>query len=215
MKSDQKKAELYRWASLLALITIFYNVAEGMISVFFGIGDETIALLGFGVDSFVEVVSGVGIWHMTRRLKQSGDSTPDIFEKRALRITGTAFYILAFSLAAGVMVNIMQDHKPETTFWGIVIAMISILLMLVLIHYKLKVGKQLDSQAIIADARCTKTCLYLSIVLLLSSAGYELTGIGWLDSAGAILIAVISAREGREAFEKTRGEACSCATCCS
>ena len=82
--------------------------------------------------------------------------------------------------------------------------------MWLLIHYKVKVGKQLKSQAILMDATCTKTCLYLSFVLLLSSAGYELTNIGGLDSMGAILIAVFSFKEGRESFQKARG-----ITCCS
>ena len=71
-----------------------------------------------------------------------------------------------------------------------------------LIHFKVKAGKELDSEAILEDANCTKTCLYLSFILLMASAGYELTGIGGIDSIGAILIAVFSFREGRESFEK-------------
>jgi divalent metal cation (Fe/Co/Zn/Cd) transporter len=88
--------------------------------------------------------------------------------------------------------------------------------MWILIHYKIKVGKQLNSHAIIADANCTKTCLYLSVILLLSSAGYELTGIGGLDSLGAILIAGLSLREGREAFQKAQGKiTCHCNDDCN
>ncbi|MEK7852009.1 MAG: hypothetical protein AAB275_08995, partial [Deltaproteobacteria bacterium] len=62
--------DLYQWANTLALITIFYNIGEGLVSVYFGLEDETIALFGFGIDSFVEVISGIGIWHMIRRFKQ-------------------------------------------------------------------------------------------------------------------------------------------------
>ena len=88
--------------------------------------------------------------------------------------------------------------------------------MWLLIHYKIKVGKQLDSQAIIADANCTKACLYLSVILLLSSAGYELTGIGGLDSFGAIIIAGLSFREGRESFQKAKGNmTCACKDNCT
>jgi divalent metal cation (Fe/Co/Zn/Cd) transporter len=202
------KISLYNTASTLALVTIFYNIIEGLVSVFFGFEDETIALFGFGLDSFVEVVSGIGIWHMVRRLKQFPDSSPDQFEKRALRITGTAFYILTFGLVIGSAINIFQGHKPETTFWGIVVASISIFTMWLLIHFKMKVGRQLNSQAIIADANCTKACLYLSIILLLSSAGYELTGMGGLDSIGAVFIAWFSFKEGKEAFEKAKGNLC-------
>ena len=79
-----------------------------------------------------------------------------------------------------------------------------------LIHFKTKVGRQLDSEAILEDANCTKACLYLSFVLLLSSVGFELTGIGGIDSVGAILIAVFAFREGRESFEKAHGIECRC-----
>jgi divalent metal cation (Fe/Co/Zn/Cd) transporter len=82
--------------------------------------------------------------------------------------------------------------------------------MWALIHYKVKVGRGLGSAAILADANCTKTCLYLSFVLLVASAGYELTGIGGLDALGAAAIAVFAFREGREAFEKAAGETCCC-----
>ncbi|MBW1849308.1 MAG: hypothetical protein JRJ27_19775 [Deltaproteobacteria bacterium] len=78
------KISLYNTASTLALVTIFYNIIEGLFSVFFGLEDETIALFGFGLDSFVEVISGIGIWHMVQRLKQFSSSSPDQFEKRAL-----------------------------------------------------------------------------------------------------------------------------------
>ena len=210
-----KKANLYKWANILALITIFYNIIEGIVSVFFGFKDETIALFGFGIDSFVEVISGVGIWHMIRRLKQNGNENPDRFEKDALRVTGTAFYILAIGLVIIAILNIYQGHKPETTLWGIIISVISISTMWALIHYKLKIGKELNSQAILTDAACTKVCIQLSLILLLASAGYEFTGIGGLDSIGAILIAWLSFREGRESFQKARGNiVCGCKDNC-
>lgn len=211
MSLSKNRISLYKWASALALITIVYNIAEGIISVYFGAEDETIALFGFGLDSFVEVISGAGIWHMINRLRKNSDGNSDSFEKQALKITGTAFYILAFGLAATSILNIFKGHQPETTFWGIIIASVSILTMWILIHYKINVGKQLNSSAIIADANCTKACLYLSVILLLSSAGYELTGIGGLDSLGAVFIAGLSLKEGHEAFQKAKGNmSCAC-----
>jgi divalent metal cation (Fe/Co/Zn/Cd) transporter len=206
----QSKVELYKRALLLAQITIFYNLVEGLVSVFFGVEDETLSLFGFGLDSFVEVLSGIGIWHMVRRMKHNPDANPGPFEKGALQITGTAFYILAVGLVLTSGTNLYQGHRPETTFWGIVIAVISILTMWALIHFKVKVGRQLNSDAILEDANCTKTCLYLSFTLLLTSVGFELTGIGGIDSLGAILIAIFSFREGRESFEKARGQSCHC-----
>ncbi|MDP1759363.1 MAG: cation transporter [Thermodesulfovibrionales bacterium] len=214
-KPQQKNTSLYKWASVLALITIFYNIIEGLVSVFFGLKDETIALLGFGIDSFVEVISGVGIWHMVRRLRQNGNENPDRFERQALQITGSAFYILTAVLLITSAVNLYQGHKPKTTLCGIIISSISILTMWALIHYKTKVGRQLNSQAILADAACTKVCIQLSLILLLASAGYELTGIGGIDSIGAAGIAWLSLREGREAFHKAAGKACGCQAACN
>ncbi len=206
----QVKLNLYKRASLLAQITIFYNLIEGLISVFFGVADETLSLLGFGIDSFVEVLSGIGIWNMVRRIRHNPSANPSSFEKKALQITGTAFYMLGVGLLVTASINIYQGHRPVTTFWGIVVAVVSIFTMWILIHFKVKVGKQLSSDAILEDANCTKACLYLSFTLLLASVGFELTGIGGIDSVGAVLIAVFSFREGRESFEKSRGEYCHC-----
>lgn len=201
---------LYAQASLLALITIFYNIVEGVVSVAFGISDETFALFGFGLDSFIEVISGIGIWHMIRRIRRNGTEETDTFERQALKITGTAFYLLAAGLTITAAVNLYQGHRPETAFWGIVVSLVSIASMWALIHFKVKVGKALQSQAILADAACTKTCLWLSIVLLAASLGYALTGIGLLDSLGTLGIAWLSFREGREAFGKAKGLGCAC-----
>jgi len=211
LRVSKEKALLFNWASALALTTIIYNIVEGMVSVYFGFDDETIALFGFGLDSFVEVISGIGIWHMINRLRRNNDVNSDKFEKQALKITGTAFYILTFGLILTAVINVYKGHQPETTFWGIIISSISILTMWILIHYKIKVGRQLDSQAIIADANCTKACLYLSVILLVSSVGFELTQMGGLDSLGAVLIAGFSFKEGRESFQKAKGKIlCTC-----
>ncbi|MDQ7786567.1 MAG: cation transporter [Thermodesulfovibrionales bacterium] len=207
---NKEKVLLYKWANVLALITIFYNIMEGLVSVYFGVEDETLALFGFGLDSFVEVISGIGIWHMINRIRRNAGTNSDSFERQALKITGTAFYILSVGLIVTALINLYQGHKPETTLWGIVISLVSIFTMWSLIHYKVKIGTQLGSQAIIADANCTKACLYLSVILLVSSAGYELTGIGGIDSVGTVLIAGFSFKEGLESFQKAKGITCSC-----
>ena len=196
--------KLIRTAIVLSLITIFYNIAEGVISVYFGAGDETLALLGFGVDSFVEVISGIGIAHMIFRMKYAKVQTRDSFERTALRVTGTAFYILTVGLVFGSVQNIINNVKPETTIPGIIIATISIATMYWLMTSKLKVGKALNSDAIIADANCTKTCFYLSFILLASSGLYELFSIAYFDVLGSLGIAYFAFKEGKEAFEKAK-----------
>lgn len=210
------KEKLINTAYILAIVTIAYNVIEGVVSVFFGINDETLALLGFGVDSFVEVLSGIGILHMIFRMKKAGINdvpTRDKFERRALKITGTAFYILVAGLIAGSVINIVAGAKPETTTVGIIISILSILTMYILMSWKMKIGKQLNSDAIIADANCTKTCFYLSFILLASSGLYELFEIVWFDIAGSLGIAWFAFSEGKEAFEKAKSEKLSCHCC--
>ena len=204
------RERLLRHASLLALVTIVYNCVEGLVSVVFGMEDETIALFGFGLDSFVEVLSGAGIWHMVRRMRQGGCEASDRFEMGALRVTGTAFFLLAAGLAATVGARVTGEGFPESTLSGIVVASVSIATMWLLVRLKMNVGKSLDSRAILADANCTKACLMLSVALLVSSVGYELTGMRHLDTAGAAFVAWFALKEGREAFAKARGETCSC-----
>jgi len=206
-----QKEKLLKTARWLAIITILYNIVEGVISIAFGISDETLALLGFGIDSFVEVISGIGILHMVIRMNKAKVDMRDSFERTALRITGFSFYLLTIGLIAGSVINIIQDNKPESTVPGIIISIISILTMWFLMKAKLNVGRRLNSDAIIADAHCTKTCFYLSIILLAASGLYEVFQIGYIDVIGSLGIAYFAFREGREAFEKAKGKlSCSC-----
>ena len=209
-----QRDKLLATANLLAILTIGYNFVEGFVSMILGGSDETLALFGFGVDSFIEVISAVGVWHMLRRIRYNRGESLDAFEQRALRITGGAFYALTAGLILMAGLNLVQQHKPETTLWGIVVSLVSMSFMWLLIHHKTRVGTALGSPAILADAACSRACLYLSVVLLIASAGFELTGIGSLDAVGALLIAWLTWQEGREAFGKARGLACSCTCNC-
>ena len=122
--TDQSAQKIYwNYALWLAVFTILYNIAEGLVSIGFGASDESLALFGFGVDSFIEVMSGIGILVMVNRIRQNPDTSRTPFEVTALRVTGTAFYILAAGLAASAVFNIITNHKPETTLPGLVISM--------------------------------------------------------------------------------------------
>lgn len=206
--SSEKK--LYNIAYWLAVFTIVYNLIEGIVATILGFEDETLALFGFGLDSFIEMISGMGIVYMIMRIRKSPHSERSEFENTALRITGYSFYALVAGLTVTSIYNILTAHKPETTFWGMIISSISILVMLVLIYGKLKVGKELNSAAILADASCTKICIYMSCVLLVSSGIYELTGFIYADSIGTLGLAWFSLQEGRECFEKVRNNAHHC-----
>ncbi|MEE4255617.1 MAG: cation transporter [Bacteroidales bacterium] len=208
------KEKLLNRAFWLAIVTIVYNIVEGIVSIGFGINDETLSLLGFGVDSLVEVISGTGILHMVIKLRRTGDDSRGLFEQKALKITGSAFMLLTAGLIIGSVLNIISGHTPSTTLPGIIISSISILTMYFLMKYKLIIGKKLESDAIIADALCTRTCFYLSIILLVSSLLYEFFKIPYIDVAGSLGIAYFAFREGLEAFQKARGSNCSCGKNC-
>jgi divalent metal cation (Fe/Co/Zn/Cd) transporter len=205
--SEQK---LYKQAFGLSLFTIFYNIIEGLVSMALGYSDETLSLFGFGADSFIEVMSGIGIAFMIKRIRQNPDSPRSTYEITALKVTGTSFYLLSAGLFAGIIINLINHHEPENTFWGVIISLVSIAVMLWLLNAKKKIGKSLSSEPIIADANCTRICIYMSLVLLASSLVYELTGFAYADAIGAAGLIYFSISEGRESFEKAKGKKCSC-----
>ena len=208
--TQSNTSKYWAYALWLAIFTIVYNLAEGLISVYFGFSDEALTLFGFGVDSFIEVMSGIGILAMVIRIRQNPETSRSQFEKTALRITGTAFYILVVGLAITAIYNIVTGHKPETTLPGLIISLISITIMWALVAGKRKVGRELNSQPILSDANCTMVCIYMSVVLLASSLIYQLTGFGFVDSIGALGLIWFSYSEGKEAFEKAAGIECEC-----
>ena len=208
--SSQAIDRYWRYALWLAFFTIFYNLIEGFVSTYFGAQDETLTLLGFGVDSFIEVMSGLGILAMVLRIRRNTDTPRSQFERTALRVTGTAFYLLAVGLAVTAVYNVFTAHRPATTLPGFIISILSIAVMGLLVRSKRKVGHALNSAPILADANCTLVCIYMSLVLLAASFIYQVTGFGFVDSLGAIGLIYFSAKEGRESFEKAAG----LETCC-
>ncbi|MBN1651254.1 MAG: cation transporter [Bacteroidales bacterium] len=207
---DSKNKKAYNIAFGLALFTILYNIAEGLISTYLGFEDESLALFGFGSDSFIEVISGLGIAHMILRIKKNPNSNRDDFERTALKITGFAFYFLVVGLVLSSAYTIYTGHKPQTTFWGVVISIISILVMWILVLWKRKIGHQLNSAPILADANCTLVCVYMSIILLVSSGIYEVFQIPYIDSIGTLGLAYFAFKEGKECFEKAENDVHCC-----
>ena len=206
--TDTQTQRLWRTAWVLSLMTIIYNIAEGFVSIWMGLDDETLALFGFGADSVIEVVSAIGVAHMVLRMQRHGSDRRDDFERTALRVTGWSFYALTATLAATAVLSIATGHRPETTVAGIVISLISIAFMWALIRAKVQIGTALASVPIIADANCSKVCLRMSVVLLASSAIYAVSGLAWIDALGALGLAWYALQEGRECFDKARGIEC-------
>lgn len=200
--STGEEKKWYDVALALGIFTIVYNLIEGIISTWFGFEDETLALFGFGVDSFIEMISGIGIVYMVIRIRQNPHSSRSEFERTALKITGYSFYILVAGLVSSSLITMYLGQHPVTTFWGVVVALISIVVMFFLIYGKIKSGKKLQSDAILADANCTKVCIYMSCVLLASSALYSWIGFAYADAIGTLGLAWFSYQERKECFEK-------------
>ncbi len=210
---------LWRRARLLGMLTVGYNIIEGVVSVVFGASDEALALFGFGLDSFIETISAIGVLVMILRVQSGGEQRRSRFETTALRITGWCFMVLALALVTGSVLSVATGSAPETALPGIVISTLSILSMLWLVRAKRQVGRALDSAAIVADAQCNAVCVYMSVVLLISSGLFALTGFAFFDALGAAGLAWFSVREGRESLEKARtgqiGCACTSHDACS
>lgn len=207
-----EKKKLYKFALYLSIFTIFYNIAEGLISMMVGYSDESLTLFGFGVDSFIETMSGVGIAAMVIRIANNPASNKSPFEITALKITGWSFYLLSGGLLLSAILAVFFNQQPESTVWGVVISLISIVSMLGLIYYKKNVGTALDSKAMIADANCNVVCVYMSVTLLTSSFLYEMFSLPYVDAAGAIGLVYFSVKEGKECFEKAESlnDTCAC-----
>ena len=208
---ENLKEKHYQTATLLSWFTIIYNLLEGIVSTFWGFEDEALSLFGFGIDSFIEMISSIGILIMIKRIQKNPESHTSDFEKTALKITGYCLYGLAILLVLSSILSIYEKHQPQNTLPGVIIASVSIGFMWYLIQQKIKVGKALNSDAIISDANCARVCMYMSMVLLASSFIYYLTNIPYIDALGALGIAYFSYSEGKESLEKAAGvHVCHC-----
>jgi divalent metal cation (Fe/Co/Zn/Cd) transporter len=189
----------------LAYLTIIWNVLEGIIAVGAGIAAGSIALIGFGVDSLVETISGgVITWRLMTEIRgQHDDEAIEGIEQRAERLVGIAFLLLAAYVAFEAVRSLINQDTPEASPVGIALTALSIVVMLWLARAKRRVGESLGSRAMIADSQQTYACWYLSVVTLAGLALNALFGFWWADPMAALGIAVLLVREGIEAV---RGE---------
>lgn len=190
---------LRRRALGLAAFTVAYNLLEGAVSVGFGLHDDSVALAGFGADSFIEVASALLIlW----RLRGWEDPAR---ERRAATGIGILFLLLGLGMSAGALLQLRSGLHPPTTVPGVVVAALSLGVMLWLWRAKLQVGHALQSPALLADAACSRACLQLSGVLFLGSLAFLLSPrLWWMDAAAALGLAVLIAREGIEQLRAAR-----------
>jgi divalent metal cation (Fe/Co/Zn/Cd) transporter len=187
----------------LEYFTIAWNTLEGLVAVVAGAIAGSISLVGFGIDSFIEVTSGsVLLWRMS---VDAEVQRRELNERRALRIVGVCFLLLAAYIAYGSALDLWSRHASEHSIPGIVLACASLVVMSLLSRAKRKVGRALGSAAMHADAKQTEFCTYLSAILLAGLLLNTLFGLWWADPVAALIMVPIIAKEGIEGLQ---GKAC-------
>lgn len=200
----QDTKSLHKKALYLSIFTVSYNFLEGIISVILGFFSGSVALVGFGLDSFIESLSGgVMIWRFT-----AGDELPpeeeERIESKAAKLVAYTFFILsAYILFVSLKKLYLQEH-PEPSVFGIILAIVSLIVMPLLFYLKYRIGKTIGSRSLVADSKQTLACMYLSLALLTGLGLNYLYGFWWADPAAGLIIVVLLIREGYETLREER-----------
>lgn len=198
-----ERAPIAQRGKRLEYFTLAWNTLEGAIAIVAGLIAGSVSLVGFGIDSAIEVTSGATLlWRM------NVDADPkhrERMEALALRIVGVCFLALAAYVASEALLDLLHRQHPERSLVGIALAIASLVVMPLLARAKRDVGSQLGSGAMVADAQQTRFCAYLSAILLGGLVLNALFGLWWADPAAALVMVPIIAREGVEGL---RGEKC-------
>lgn len=193
---------LRRRIRIVVAITITWNVVEAIVALLAGRAASSAALIGFGLDSIVEVLSAAAVaW-------QFAAPDPEKRERVALRVIAVSFFGLAAYVSVDAVLSLLGLREPEHSPVGIGIAALSLVVMPFLSWFERRTGRELGSASAVADSKQTLICTYLSAALLAGLVLNSLLGWAWADSVAALVIAVFAVREGLEAW---KGDAC-CAT---
>lgn len=197
--SAADRARLGRRAQLLAGASVSYNVLEAVVGIAAGLVAGSVALVGFGLDSIVEVSSGLVIlWQFRHRL-------PESRERLALRLIAVSFFALAVYVAVQSLRALFGAGEPDASPVGIGLAVASLAVMPFLSWAQRRTGRALGSGSVVADSKQTLLCTFLSAVLLAGLVLNATLGWAWADPLAGLVIAAVAVKEGREAW---RGDAC-------
>jgi cation diffusion facilitator family transporter len=198
--------KLYRKGLFLEYFTVGYNIIEAFAAIVFGSIANSIALIGFGLDSVVESLSGfVLIW----RLRQHGkipEAEEERIEKKAARFVALTFFVLGFYVLFQSLKKLIGKEISDPSLPGIIIAIVSMLIMPVLTWQKYRTGKQIQSRALIADSKETLACAFLSVALLLGLGSNYLFGFWQADPVAGLIIVIFLFREGLEGWKESKGD---------
>ena len=193
---DPRRTQLQRRSQLLAWATVGYNAVEAAVAIVAGVVAGSVALVSFGLDSCVEVLSALAVsWQFAGRGARSEER-----EALALRLVAIAFFALAGYVTVESIRSLLSAERAETSVVGIAVAAVSLIVMPVLSVAKRRVGRALGSVAVVADSTQTLLCTYLSAVLLAGLLLNSLFGWWWADPAAGLVIAAVAVREGIESW---------------
>ncbi|MEU3642357.1 cation transporter [Lentzea sp. NPDC034063] len=196
---DERKLVLQSRVRMFVAATITYNVVEAVIALAAGTVAGSTALIGFGLDSVIEVASATAVaWQFAGR-------DPEKRERTALKVIAVSFFALAAYVSVESVLSLLQGERAEHSTVGIVLAAVSLVIMPGLSYAQRRAGRELGSASAVADSKQTLLCTYLSAVLLVGLVVNSLFGWWWADPLAALVIAVVAVREGREAW---RGHHC-------
>jgi divalent metal cation (Fe/Co/Zn/Cd) transporter len=199
----QTRAAMVHTGRRLEYFTIAWNTLEGIVAVVAGVIAGSISLVGFGMDSFIEVTSGAALlWRMSM---DADEHKRERIEQRTLRIVGACFLALAAYVAYEAVTTLMEKKAPEHSLAGIILACVSLVVMPLLSRAKRRVAAHLKSAAMSADARQTEFCTYLSAILLGGLLLNSAAGLWWADPVAGIIMVPIIAKEGVDGL---RGDTC-------
>ena len=201
----ERRRLLHRRALRLEYFTIGWNVLEAIVAIGAGVVAGSVALVGFGVDSGIEVISAVGLWW---RLRTAGpDATvaeESAAERRALYIVAATFFLLAAYIAYEAGMALLGREEPDRSTVGLVLSVLSLLIMPLLAWWKQRTGRQMHSRALVADSVETWVCSYLSLALLAGVGLHQLFGWWWADAVGALAMVPVIVWQGWETLGEAR-----------
>lgn len=194
-----RQATLHRRVRWIVGFTIGYNAVEAVIAISAGTAASSAALIGFGIDSVIEVLSAAAVaWQFTRK-------DPEKYEKATLRVIALSFFALATYVIVSALLTLGGVLEPEHSTVGLILTAVSVVVMPAVSLFERRTGRQLGSATVVADSKQTLICTYLSVAVLLGLVLNSAFGWAWADSIAALVIAGFAIREGREAWN---GDTC-------
>ncbi|MGK3948684.1 cation transporter [Microbacterium sp. K2] len=197
--TPDRRATLHRRIRLIVAFTIVYNLIEAVVAIAAGSAASSAALIGFGLDSSIEVLSAAAVaWQFTRR-------DPERWEKPTLRVIAVAFFALAIYVTTSSVLSLFGGDRPEHSPVGLVLTALSVVIMPLVSFAERRAGFEVGSATAVADSKQTLICTYLSAAVLIGLALNSLLGWWWADAVVGLVIAIFAVREGLEAW---KGDAC-------